>query len=149
MAERSQQAEVPKYRMSGPVKKGLRSLGYGLGVLFGFLTGGFSTVVGALVLGAAALYSGAKSASDLYKSTQEKYKEKTGSYIGRGLTYLGRTVGTVTVPWLQGFLSMISGGSRIYQNEYRGYDFMDIPPYEEQLKGKERVAAPKQKPTKK
>ncbi len=129
------------YRVSGPTKKGLRSIGYGLSVLAGFLTGGFSTLIGVAILGAATIYSGTKSAISLYKSFSRKYKEKSGSYFGRGLSYLGRTFGTISFPWLQGLLSLLSGGERIRRNEFHPYDYQDIPPFEQHLRQIEAEAA--------
>lgn len=133
-------AEQP-YRVSGPTKKGIRSIGYGLSVLAGILTGGFSTLIGAAILGAASIYSGVKSAVSLYKSFSKKYEEKSGSYFGRALGYLGRTFGTITVPWLQAAVSLVSGEERIRRNEFLPYDYPGLPAFEEQLREREAAEA--------
>lgn len=124
-------SEEVRYRISPPTKKGLRSVFYGLAVLAGAVLGG---VLGLIAVGSAALYSAARSVNDLYKSTKEKYREKRSSYIGRSLSYAARTIGTITVPWLQGLVSLFSGGATIAKNGFYGYHFPEIYPFEERLK---------------
>ena len=136
MAEETTPEAVP-YRGS-PRRKGIRSILYGLGVLAGTATGGLISLV---TIGSAALYSAYRAGSSLYKSFQGKHGEMRGSYFGRGAAYLARTLGTITVPWLQGFASIISGGTRIAENDFHGYDFPNINPYEKRLKEEEAAAA--------
>lgn len=125
--------------LTGPRKKGIRSILYGTIVGAGYLIGGLA---GLAMTGGATLYSGLKSVSSLYKSFSKKYKEKSDSYLGRGILYGGRAIATAAVPWLQSVISLLSGGARLDSNEHFPYDFSDIPPYEANLKKKiEEMAA--------
>lgn len=122
-----------------PGRKGLRSIVYGLGILAGILAGGFYGTVGTMILSA---YSGIKSSINLYKSSfSEDHKEKSGDYFGRGLGYLGRAVGTITVPWLQAAVSLLSGEERIRRDEFLPYDYPEIELFEKKLREKEAAAA--------
>lgn len=136
MAEQQQES-----RLTGPRKKGIRSIVYGALVGAGYLIGGLPGIV---MTGAAAAYSGIKGAMSVYKSTRNYNKKKSDSYLGRGLSYLGRAAGTLVAPWLQSVLSMISGVSRVHYNKDIKYlDYPDIQPYEAALKKKIEEAAAK------
>ncbi len=110
-------------KIEEPGKKGLRSLGYSALVFGGAVTGGFSSIVGSILLGAAAIYSGVKTLLNGEKAFSEDYKEKRDSYFGRAMGYLTRTIGTITIPYYQSLVSLLSGGSRLHYGELQPWDF--------------------------
>ncbi len=110
-------------RIEEPGKKGLRSLGYSALVFGGAITGGFSSIIGSMLLGAAAVYSGIRTVMNGEKMFSEDYREKRDSYFGRAVGYLTRTVGTITMPYYQSLVSLLSGGSRLHYGELQPWDF--------------------------
>lgn len=143
MAEQAHAKKEPY--LTGPRKKGIRSIAYGAFVGAGWLIGG---PIGTITVGAASIYSAIKGFSSVkkaisaYKSTKDYVNEKAESYLGKGLSYLGRAAATIAFPWLIPISSSTAGAARLNNNDYlERLDYHELSLFEKEEKVKAEKAA--------